>query len=116
MKQILAIHEMPLQAYRQDLKKEEAWLNEMAIVNYLSTASPETKNSYMRYNFTTLDDVYMRVPIMPNPGYYDRSLPKWAPQFIRIDVREAKQFISKDVRKLVDENIDFFKSLLTNRE
>ena len=116
MKQTLAIYEMPLQAYRQDLQKDADWLNEMAIVNYLSTTGPGTKNNYMRYNFTTLDNIYMFVPIMPNPGYYNRSLPKWTPQFIRIDVREANQFISKNVRKLVEENIDFFKSLLTNRE
>ena len=70
----------------------------------------------MRYNFTTLDDIYMFVPIMPNPGYYDRNLPKWAPQFIRIDVRNANNFISENVRKVVEENIDFFKSLLANKE
>lgn len=116
MKQILAIHELPLQAYRKDLKKDTAWLNEIAIVNYLRAPDANPKNNYMRYNFTTLDDVYMSVPIMPNPGYYNRSLPKWTPQFIRIDVREANQFISKNVRKLVEENIDFFKGLLVNRE
>ena len=116
MKQTLAIYEIPLQAYRQDLKKDAAWLNEIAIVNYLSAPDSDTKNNYMRYSFTTLGDVYMNVPIMPNPGYYNRSLPKWTPQFIRIDVREANRFISENVRKVVEENIDFFRGLLANKE
>ncbi len=116
MKQTLGIYEMPLQAYRQDLKKDAAWLNEMAIVNYLSTTDPETKNNYLRYNFTALDDPYMSVPIMPDPGYYDRNLPKWAPQFITISVRQADSFISQNVRKVADENIEFFNGLLAKTE
>lgn len=119
MKKILAVYELPLQDYRNDLKKDAAWLNEMAIVNFLIPSKPGSKTNYFRYNFTTLDDPYMLVPYMPNPDYYNRNLPKWVPQFIRIQVRYYdyyNTFISINVRKVVDENIDFFKSLLGNQK
>ncbi len=102
----ISMQEKPLEAYRQDLKKDAAWLNEMAVVKFEATAQ------LSRYVFTTLDDGYMQVPIMPNPDYYDRKLPKWAPQFILIEIRAADRFFGKNLRKVVDENIEYFKSLL----
>ena len=106
-KKHLSIYEMPLEAYRQDLRKDEAWLNEMAVVKQ------ETISGVYRYVFTTVDDRYMSsVPIMPNPDYYNRKLPKSAPQFMVITVGRIDGFIGENIRKVVDANIDFFKSLL----
>jgi len=107
-KKHLSMHEKPLEAYRQDLEKDAAWLNEMAVVKQ------ETISGVYRYVFTTVGDGYMAVPIMPNPDYYDHKLPKWAPQFMVINVGRTDGFIGQNVRKIVDENIDFFKSLLAN--
>lgn len=105
-----ALLEKPLEAYRQDLKKDAAWLNEMAVVNFTGTSDPELS----RFVFTTVNEPQMFVPIMPNPGYYNRSLPKWAPQFILIEIRGADRFFGKNVRNVVDNHISFFKSLLAN--
>ncbi|HRQ51683.1 MAG TPA: hypothetical protein PLR74_14150, partial [Agriterribacter sp.] len=60
----LSMQQKPLEAYRQDLKKDAAWLNEMAIVKF------ELGKGLSRFVFTTLDDGGMSVPIMPNPDYY----------------------------------------------
>ena len=109
-KKHLAMFEKPLEAYRQDLKKDTAWLHEMAVVKQ------ESVSGVYRYVFTTVDDPYMRaVPIMPNPGYYNRKLPKWAPQFMIITVGRTDSFIGENIRKVVDENIEYFKSILTNQ-
>lgn len=106
-KKHLAMFENPLEAYRKDLKKDSVWLNKMAVVKQ------ETISGVYRYVFTTVDDPYMRVvPIMPNPDYYNRKLPKSAPQFMVINVGRIDGFIGENIRKVVDANIDFFKSLL----
>ncbi|HRQ50581.1 MAG TPA: hypothetical protein PLR74_08605 [Agriterribacter sp.] len=105
--------EKPLEAYRQDLKKDTAWLNKMTVVKSGTINDPVTKKHlYSRYVFTTLNDPFMLVPIMPNPDYYNRTLPKWAAQFILIEIRAAESFFGKNVRKVVDDNIEFFKTLL----
>lgn len=105
----LAMFEKPLEAYRQDLKKDAAWLGEMTVVKQ------EAVSGVYRYVFTTVDDPYMSaVPIMPNPDYYNRKLPKWTPQLIVIDVGGTDYFIGENVKKVVDKNIDFFKNLLIN--
>ena len=71
-KKHLSMYDDPLEAYRQDLKNDETWLNEMAVVKR------ESVSGVYRYVFTTVDDPYMRaVPIMPNPDYYNRNLSKW---------------------------------------
>ncbi len=112
-KSSLSMYEDPLRAYRKELEKDAAWLNEMAVVKSDALRDPATnKYLYSRYSFTTVDDHSMVVPIMPNPAYYDPKLPKWAPQFIVIDVGRIDGFIGENIRKVVDENIDFFKSLL----
>lgn len=108
--------EMPLEAYRQDLKKDSVWLSEIAVVKNEPITDPATKKYlFSRYTFTTLDDPSMMVPIMPNPGYYNRSLPKWAPQFMVINVGRTDGFIGQNIRKVVDENISFFTSMLANQ-
>ncbi|MBX2966915.1 MAG: hypothetical protein KF845_12285 [Cyclobacteriaceae bacterium] len=107
-KKHLAIFENPLDAYRQDLKKDAAWLNETAIVKQ------ENVSGVYRFVFTTVNDGWMSVPIMPNPDYYDRNLPKWTPQFIVINIRRIDGFVPQQVRKIVDDNIDFFKSIVAN--
>jgi hypothetical protein len=98
--------EKPLAAYRQDLKKDTSWLNEMAVVKFEGGAQ------FSRFVFTTVDDAFMFVPIMPNPGYYNRKLSKWAPQFILIEIRGTNHFHGKNVQKVVDDHLEFFKSLL----
>lgn len=109
VKKHLEIFEKLLEAYRQDLKKDAAWLGEMAVVKQ------ETVSGVFRYVFTTLDDPYMpAVPIMPNPDYYNRKLPKWTPQLIVINVGRTDFFIGENIQKVVDKNIDFFKGLLVN--
>ncbi len=109
----MAMHRKPLESYQNDLKKDAAWLNEMAIVG-LSVV-----NDVYRYVFTTLDDpenLQMRIPIMPNPDYYDRKLPKWAPQHITIHLNgNIKKEYVRNQRKLIDDNIEFFKSIVANR-
>lgn len=106
----LAMFEKPLEAYRQDLKKDSVWLNEMAVVKR------ESVSGVYRYVFTTVNDPYMSaVPIMPNPGYYNRNLPKWAPQFMIINVGRTDFFIGENIRKVVDDNIEYFKSILVNK-
>ncbi len=117
MKESLSVFEKTMEAYRQDLKKDEAWLNEMAVIKYEGVNDPVTrKHLYSRFAFTTVDNPLMGVPIMPNPGYYNRKLPKWAPQFIVVNVTNIDSFVAKSVRKLVADNIDFFKSLLADNE
>ncbi|MBX3253596.1 MAG: hypothetical protein KF862_05595 [Chitinophagaceae bacterium] len=108
--------EKPLEAYRQDLKKDSAWLNETAVINHGSITDPATKKHlYSRYTFTKAIDGSTSVPIMPNPAYYNRSLPKWAPQFMVINVGRTDGFIGQNIRKVVDENISFFTSILANQ-
>lgn len=108
--------EKPLEAYRQDLKKDEAWLNEMAVVKNEGIRDSVTNAyQYSRYIFTSLDNPAMSVPIMPNPDYYNRSLPKWAPQCMIINVGRTDGFLGQNIRKVVDENIEYFKSLLVNK-
>jgi len=112
-KNSLAMYENPLEAYREDLKKGEIWLNEMAVVSSGTVNDPVTKKYlYSRYLFTTLNDPAMIVPVMPNPSYYNRNLPKSVPQFIVINVGRTDGFIGENIRKVVDEQIDFFKGLL----
>ncbi len=109
-KSSLSMYEDPLVAYRKDLEKDEAWLNEIAVVKR------ESVSGVYRYVFSTVDDRYMSsVPIMPNPDYYNRKLPKWAPQFMVINVGRIDGFIGENIRKVVDNNIEYFKSILVNR-
>ncbi|MDT4881761.1 hypothetical protein FQZ97_1176450 [compost metagenome] len=86
------------------------------MVNRGNITDPVTKKYlYSRYIFTTLADPGMSVPIMPDPAYYKRNLPKWAPQFIVINVGRTDGFIGQNVRKVADNNIEFFKSLLASQ-
>lgn len=56
----LGMFEKPLETYRQDLKKDAAWLDEMAVVKQ------ETVSGVFRYVFTTVGDPYMTaVPLCP---------------------------------------------------
>jgi|SRR5690606_1034035 len=63
----------------------------------------------------TANDGAMFVPIIPSPEYSNPGLPKWAPQFIVIAVERTDGFIGQNVRKVVDDDIEFFKSLLANK-
>ncbi len=112
---LTAFFDKPLKAYKLDLKKDEEWLREISIVRQEVVKDPVTNAfQYSRFGFTTLNDPAMSVPIMPNPGYYNKNLPKWAPQFIVINVGRIDGFIGQNIRKVVDENIEYFKSLLVN--
>lgn len=109
----MAMYRKPLEGYQNDLKKDAAWLNEMAIVVHRGV------DGGYRYVFTTLDDPQnwqLSIPIMPNPDYYDHKLPKWAPQYISINIRgNIKKEYVRNQRKLIDDNIEFFKSIVANR-
>lgn len=114
MKTNIAMHRKPLESYQNDLKKDAAWLKEMAIVNF---SMFEGVSRYVF--FTMLDDLQnwqLSIPIMPNPGYYDSKLPKWAPQYISIHLNgNIKNEYVRNQRKLIDDNITFFKSIIANR-
>lgn len=112
----LAMYEKPLEAYRQDLKKDAAWLSEIAIVKNEPITDPATKKYlFSRYTFSNVIDGSTSVPIMPNPDYYNPNLPKWAPQFMVINVRRTDGFIGQNVRKVVDNNIESFRSILVTK-
>lgn len=105
--------EKPLEAYRNDLKKDTAWLNAIAIVKpEVIKDFSSTRYLYSRYGFTTLTDPVMSVPILPNPAYYNRNLPKSSPQLMIIRTGRTDNFIGQNFRKIVEENLGFFKSLL----
>lgn len=113
MMESLKLYRKPLEGYQSDLKKDVVWLKEMAIVDF------RVFENWARYVFTTLADqqnMYMFIPIMPNPDYYDRKLPIWAPQHISIHLTgNGKNEYVRNQRKLIDDNITFFKSIIANR-
>ena len=43
-------------------------------------------NDYLSYLFTTDDDPFGRVLIQPNPGYFNKKLPRASPQFFTVQV------------------------------
>lgn len=61
----------------KQLKMSEAELNEQAIVKI----DPKDHLSYL---FTNDDDPFGKILIKPNPGYFNRKLPKSSPQFFSI--------------------------------
>ena len=82
------------------LKMPEIELSQPAIVK----RDPQDALSYL---FTDDDDAFGKVLIKPNPGYFNRNLPKSSPQFIWVQVqgnqneRIAAQFMA-DIMKAVD--------------
>jgi hypothetical protein len=82
------------------LQMPAAELNQPAIVK----ADP---HDYLSYLFTGDDDPFGKVRIKPNPGYFNKSLPKSSPQFIWIYVRaNPKESIGAkfmaDIRNAID--------------
>jgi len=82
------------------LKMSEAELNQPAIVKI-------DPNDYLSYLFTNDDDPMGQILIKPNPGYFNKKLPKSSPQFFWIYVRAnhkepiATKFMV-DIMKAVD--------------
>lgn len=115
-KNALSMYQKPLEAYRQDLKKDSAWLSEIAVVKNEPITDPATKKYlFSRYTFTKVIDGATSVPIMPNPAYYNRSLPRWAPQFMVINIGRTDGFLGQNIWKVVDANMEYFKSILANQ-
>lgn len=106
----IALLEKTLAAYQKDLEKNDSWLNEWSVVKQDLSGEP------VRYVFTTLKDKDFFVPIKPNPGYYNRKLPKSAPQFMTIWIRvsEGENHSILAMKKVIDDNIDKFVSMVTN--
>lgn len=105
----IEILEKTLAAYQKDLTKDEDWLNEWSIIK------SQFKDGLSRYFFTELTDKEeFVVPVKPNPGYYNRKLPKSAPQFISIWLRvsDDENHSIKAMKKVIEENIDKFVNLL----
>ena len=82
------------------LKMTPSELGQPAIVK-------QDPHDYLSYLFTSDDDPFGRVLIQPNPGYFNKKLPRSSPQFITIQViAEMSNKISAgavtDVVKAVD--------------
>lgn len=90
------------------LRMPEDELNQPAIVK----DDPDNASSYL---FTTDDDPFGKNLIKPNPGYFNKKLPKSSPQFFMVYVRAddkdpiAAKFMT-DVVKAVD--FDLLKNML----
>jgi hypothetical protein len=72
-------------------------------------------NDYLSYLFTTDDDPFGRVLIQPNPGYFDKTLPRSSPQFFSVTIKGDHKFIITanamvEVMKAVD--FDVLKNML----
>lgn len=107
---LIADLEKTLAAYQQDFKKDEEWLNEWSVVK------SQFKDGLSRFVFTTLNDQEFVVPVKPNPGYYNRKLPKSAPQFISIWLRvsDGETHSIKAMKKVIEDNMDKFVSMVDN--
>ena len=82
------------------LKMPATELNEPAIVK-------QDPNDYLSYLFTDDNDGFGRVLIKPNPGYFNKKIPKSSPQFFRIFITGShKDLIAakfmEDIMKAVD--------------
>lgn len=100
----IALLEKTLAAYQNDLAKDQGWLNEWSVVK------SQFKDGIARFVFTGLNDSEFIVPVKPNPGYYDRKLPKSAPQFITIWLRvsEGENHSIQAMKRVIEDNIDKF--------
>lgn len=82
------------------LEMPETELNQPAIVK-------KDPKDYLSYLFTDDDDAFGKVLIKPNPGYFNKNLPKSSPQFfwvyLRGDQKEniAAKFMA-DIMKAID--------------
>ncbi len=108
-KEHLASLEKTVAAYQKDLTKDESWLNEWSIIkSYFN-------DGFSRYVFTELTDKQeFVVPVKPNPAFYNRKLPKSAPQFISIWLRvsDDENHSIQAMKKVIEENIDKFVNLV----
>lgn len=105
----IASYERTLAAYQKDLTKDEDWLNEWSIVKGYY------KDGLSRFIFTELTDKEeFVVPVKPNPAFYNRKLPKSAPQFISIWLRvsDDENYSIKAMKKVIEENIDKFVNMV----
>ncbi len=105
----IATLEKTLAAYQKDLAQDEDWLNEWSVIkSYFN-------DGFSRYVFTALSDrEEFVVPVKPNPGYYDRKLPKSSPQFISIWLRvsDDENHSIRAMKKVIADNIDKFVAMV----
>jgi hypothetical protein len=91
------------EAIEEQLNLPAATLNQMAIVK-------SDPNSSLNYLFTTDDDPMGKILIKPNPGYFNKKLPKSSPQFFSVYLRGntaapvAAKFMT-DIVKAIDFNL-----------
>lgn len=97
-------------AYQEDLNKKDKWLNESAVIK------SQYKDGITRFVFTTLKDQECMVPVKPSAEYYNRKLPKSAPQFMTISLRVSggENHSILAVKNVIEDNIDKFVSLVDN--
>ena len=82
------------------LKKPADELQQQAIVK-------QDPNDYLSYLFTDKNDRFSKILIKPNPGYFDKKIPKSSPQFFWVYLRWnhnepiATKF-KEDIMKVVD--------------
>lgn len=105
---LIALLEKTLAAYQKDLEKDEGWLNEWSVVK------SHYNGEFSRFVFTGLNDPEFVMPVKPNPGYYNRKLPKSAPQFITIWLRvsDGENHSIRAMKKVIEDNIDKFVSMV----
>ncbi len=105
----IATLEKTLAAYQKDLAQDEGWLNEWSVIK------SHFSNGVSRFVFTGLDDrEEFVVPVKPNPGYYNRKLPKSSPQFISIWLRvsDDENHSIRAMKKVIAENMDKFVAMV----
>jgi hypothetical protein len=65
-------------------------------------------HDYLSYLFTTNDDVFAKVLIKPNPGYFNSKLPRSSPQFIVVNViGNDKEPVAAKVMTDIIKDMDF---------
>jgi hypothetical protein len=83
------------------LKMAAEELNQQAIVK-------QDPNDHLSYLFTKDEDPFGEILIKPNPGYFNKKLPKSSPQFIWVYIRwNHKEPIATKFREDIMKAVDF---------
>lgn len=83
------------------LKMSAEELNQQAIVK-------QDPNDYLSYLFTDDDDSFGEILIKPNPGYFNKKLPKSSPQFFWVSITwNHKEPIATKFREDIMKAVDF---------
>ena len=83
------------------LKMSAEELNQQAILK-------QDPNDYLSYLFTDDDDPFGKILIKPNPGYFNKKLPKSSPQFFWVSITwNHKEPIATKFREDIMKAVDF---------